>query len=202
MDKKVNSLPIFASHIFYDYLNEDTDELKTYKDFESTQSAPTESSTDKRILLRYPEIRKLLLDKFKKVAKDQLCYDQDFEISTSWLTRTLKGGSSQFHNHKNSFYSGIYYYGDYSDKSALLELENPIRNFPDFYMVPYDNNIFNSSVWQIPPEPKKIIFFPSYLNHRITDHYDDTTRYSLAFNIVPIGKYGHTDSTYDSKWFA
>ena len=197
----MNILPLFASCVFYDYVEEDTDELKTYDDFISTPSAPTESSRDKRVLLKYPRIAKLLIDKFRTIAKEDLHYDQNFEISTSWFTRTHVNGYSQYHNHKNCFYSGIYYFGEYSDDSGLIEFQNPIKSLPDFYMEPFDSNIINSTVWQIPPESKKLIFFPSYLNHRIMPHHNNISRRSLAFNIVPTGRYGGVDSVYDTQWF-
>ena len=36
---------------------------------------------------------------------------------------------------------------------------------------------------------------------RIGEHRSKITRHSLAFNIVPIGKYGEYDSSYDTNWF-
>ena len=44
------------------------------------------------------------------------------------------------------------------------------------------------------------MFFPSHLKHYVTTHNNSKTRYSLAFNIVPIGLYGDRDSTYDTSW--
>ena len=31
-------------------------------------------------------------------------------------------------------------------------------------------------------------------------HNEDTTRYSLAFNLFPIGEYGDGDSSYNTDW--
>ena len=58
----------------------------------------------------------------------------------------------------------------------------------------------SSNNWLIPPEEKKIILFPSYLEHSIVEHKEETTRYSLAFNIFPVGKYGVGDSTHNTDW--
>ena len=44
------------------------------------------------------------------------------------------------------------------------------------------------------------MFFPSYLKHRIMYHEDNAPRFSLAFNIVPISRYGSFDSSYDIDW--
>ena len=34
----------------------------------------------------------------------------------------------------------------------------------------------------------------------MTDHNSDLPRYSLAFNIIPIGRYGAGDSLFDTAW--
>ena len=46
-----------------------------------------------------------------------------------------------------------------------------------------------------------LVLFPSYLNHKILEHKSEFPRYSLAFNIVPIGEYVDEDSTYNTSWF-
>ena len=51
------------------------------------------------------------------------------------------------------------------------------------------------------PHKNQLILFPSYLKHRICEQKSDKTRYSLAFNIVPIGGYGYGDSQYNTEWF-
>ena len=42
-------------------------------------------------------------------------------------------------------------------------------------------------------EPEVIKFFK--------DNNSKSPRHSLAFNLIPIGKYGSSDSTYDTGWF-
>ena len=41
-----------------------------------------------------------------------------------------------------------------------------------------------------------IIFFPSYMCHKVCEHKDDTLRHSLAFNIMPTGIVGEGDSMF------
>ena len=38
------------------------------------------------------------------------------------------------------------------------------------------------------------------MEHRILEHKGSTDRYSLAFNLVPTGRYGSVDSTFDTSW--
>ena len=56
----------------------------------------------------------------------------------------------------------------------------------------------NNNSWTISPEKNLLVFFPSYLEHRIINNKDK--RRSLAFNIVPIGGYGTGDSSMDTSW--
>ena len=46
-----------------------------------------------------------------------------------------------------------------------------------------------------------LLFFPSYLWHTILNNHSDKPRYSLAFNLIPLGHYGSGDSTYNTEWF-
>ena len=45
-----------------------------------------------------------------------------------------------------------------------------------------------------------LLFFPSYLKHKVAMNNSDKDRRSLAFNIVPVGFYGDADSAYDTDW--
>jgi len=39
-----------------------------------------------------------------------------------------------------------------------------------------------------------LYLFPSYLQHRIGKNEEDQVRYSLAFNLFPVGVFGKLDS--------
>ena len=192
--------PLFASYVSVMVLTEDTSSLKDHtEDMVSTYGTSLISS-DNRVLEKYPKIKKILLNKFKKIAKDEYEYDNDFIITTSWFTKTEKDQESKLHSHKNSFYSRVYYFGDYSEDSAPIQFETPLLPFFDFYIEPQKWNIKNSQIWKINLQKNLLILFPSYLRHTITKSKDDVVRDSLAFNIVPIGKYGANDSTYNTGW--
>ena len=98
-------------------------------------------------------------------------------------------------------YSGIYYFdNNYTKDSAKLCFRSRTGQFSDYCIKSKNNDLVSSNNWSIPPEEKKIIFFPSYLEHAIVNHKEETTRYSLAFNIFPVGEYGVGDSTYNTDW--
>ena len=79
-----------------------------------------------------------------------------------------------------------------------MQFKNPLFSHSDFNLTPREWNIMNSCSWNISPEKNLLIFFPSYLEHRIINNRGK--RKSLAFNIVPIGEYGTGDSSIDTSW--
>ena len=195
-------VPLFATYLSMTVIDEDTSILNHNKHEFRLASENSKISKDGRILKKYPKVEKILLNKFKEFAKDVLSYDNEFAISTSWFTKVEKGQYSEYHRHKNSFYSGVYYYDEYDNNSACIEFDSPIQGLFDFCLMPTELGLQNSPNWSIPPQKNTLLLFPSYLQHRIGTHKVDSSRYSLAFNIVPIGQYGQGDSTYNTSWFS
>ena len=193
-------LPVFSSPIIRTIVNENTEELKenSYK----LRGSGDRSSVDRRVLEKHPKIRDILIKNFNDIAKDYFKYDCKFKITTSWFTETNKDESSHLHNHRNSFYSGVYYYDEYDENSSSLRFKSPVSEKSDFYLeVDSDKyNYLNSINWIIKPSKNLLLFFPSYLRHEIQVNNSNIKRCSLAFNIVPVGKYGAKDSIVDTDW--
>ena len=208
---QTNCLPLFSSNLFYTYVDEDTSEID-YDDFEymaiQGDLVPDANfayaSKNRRVLEAYQDTKEILLDKFIDIARNALHYDCKFQIATSWITKVKPGGFSHRHSHRNSFYSGVYYFEDnYSLDCGCIKFESPVSNFSDYDIISSNrgkNSVLSSKNWRIPPEKKKLLFFPSYLEHTVTKNNEKVDRHSIAFNIVPIGKYGNGDSAYDSRW--
>ena len=202
MKNKFEVLHFFPTFVTTIHVDENTDELKNYEgEFETIAHALSSQSKDLRVLEKYSKTRKILLDYFKKFSNEVLEYDNDYDITTSWFTKSSEGQFSTFHNHKNSFWSGVYYYGDYDDNSSNIEFSSPLAIYQQYELNVRNPNAVNSILSYIKPSSKSLILFPSYLAHRIGEHRSKITRHSLAFNIVPIGKYGEYDSSYDTNWF-
>ena len=197
---------LFASPVIADVVDDlDTEQIKKdkikFKDIKHQgYENVSEISKDLRILDNYPELEKALLEKWEDAAYHVFNYRNDFKITTSWVTRTRKGCESTLHLHKNSFYSGLFYYGNYNDKCGGIQFMNPLHEYSDFYLVPQTPNLLSSDTHKFWPKSNLLLFFPSYLKHRIMYHADNTPRYSLAFNIVPTGLYGQGDSSYNTSW--
>jgi len=153
------------------------------------------------VLEDFPKVRQLLLKKFKEYVRNISPDYLDFQITTSWGTRCLSkvGNYSSIHSHKNSMYSGVLYFSD-CESSGFFKIYDPLDDHKNFFIGESKNpNIYSSSMFIIRPEKNDLIFFPSYVKHMITPYYGKENRHSLAFNIVPVGKFGNEDSTLTIK---
>lgn len=143
----------------------------------------------------FKKIKKKIENEFYNFKNNYLKYNNtDFKLTTSWLTKSKKGEYSHLHKHKNSFYSGILYL-QVDDISGDISFENQCNN--NFSIIPTENNTYNTDEYIIKPINNMIIFFPSDIHHRILKNKSDNIRYSIAFNLMPSGKIGKTDSTYE-----
>jgi len=227
---RYNVIPTFPSPLIQVYVEEDTSELLGHNEytssFETRENKVNQevlgykqrdyetnkynfiggSLASQRVLEKYPKSKEILLSKFISVAEEVLGYKKrDYAITTSWFTLSNKGEGSQAHKHKNSFWSCVYYYQEeYPKGTGGILFDNPNIDLFDYCYADNDiatPNHINSRACVILPQPNLLLVFPSYLQHQIMKHNNDASRSSLAFNIVPLGKWGDGDSYYDMSWF-
>ena len=106
----IGLLPLFPSNVYHFILEEDTNELdpRGFEFLKHGGNTFASSTKNIRVLEEYPKTKKIILNKFKEIAKDLLGYENDFKLSTSWFTKIEKNGYANYHSHRNCFYSGIY----------------------------------------------------------------------------------------------
>jgi len=202
----IEVIDLFSIPLINGMIGEDTSELESNTEFIPGSNQIKEQlkldleKRNYRVLEKYPTTKKILL-KYIRSSLKKLGYVSDFDLSTSWCTKTIKGDTAPLHSHRNSWFSAVYYYGDYDKDCGKFFMNNPLRKLTSFSDKIVDVNNFNTPMTVIPPEKKKIIIFPSYLEHGISQHLSDLPRYSLAFNIVPTGNFGEYDSSYNTSWF-
>lgn len=150
------------------------------------------SSTCFSVLDSLPMLKRAVLDRFYTLKNNYLFHTKnDFVITTSWSTRAEKGDYSKFHDHRNCFYSGVYYF-DGDDSTGKIRFNNPYRKA--WFLECTKLNELNMNQMGVSPEKNMVIFFPSYIDHAIQEHRSDRTRYSIAFNLMPVGQLGTEDS--------
>jgi uncharacterized protein (TIGR02466 family) len=119
----------------------------------------------------------------------------DFQFTTSWATKTLPNGYSQKHLHSNSFLSGVYY--PIGDKNFSIKFYKK-NNF--WYVETIEDNNLNATWYSFKIIDNGIlILFPSNLKHSVEKNLSKKTRYSIAFNTLPFGEIGKSDSKVNFK---
>tara|TARA_B100001057_G_scaffold272047_1_gene272288 strand:+ start:474 stop:1097 length:624 start_codon:yes stop_codon:yes gene_type:complete len=145
-------------------------------------------------LLEYPTLLHLknkIIKEFYTFKNQVMRYENRFEIVRSWIAKSEPGQSSDFHNHNNCMWSGVYYI-DVPQKSGGITFEN--FDMQRFQLNVTDYNQNNSDKWTVIPQTDTIIFFPSEVYHKIETNESNMTRYSIAFNLLPVGEIGDNKS--------
>ena len=90
------------------------------------------------------------------------------------------------HNHANSMFSAVYYFGNNVNSEIRFER----KSMSMWEIEPTEHNEFNCGTDTMIIENGTIIIFPSYLPHQVVEHKDNVTRKSLAVNFIPVGEIG------------
>ena len=193
MDNNRIILPLFPKVCIIYYLQENLSELNQIKSLKFNEFDTACYSTDSyKILDLFPSVKNLIMEKFYDFKDTVLQMNStDFKISSSWGTKIEPKGKSTVHIHRNSLYSGILYWEKF--EGARLELEDLYKQ--GMMVIPDKWNSFNYQHFHLNTTENTLFFFPSEIYHRITPNTSSNTRYSLAFNIMPIGTIGQGDST-------
>ena len=196
-------LPLFSFPVAVMDLDEDfsniensIDDIKFRKinkcEMNSSQNCYIANSSN--FLTNFSKEKEILLHYFYEYKDNVLGLKSiDFLITSSWMNKIEDGGYGHYHFHTNSIYSCILYFDSYN--SGELMFYNP---FPvTFELEPdddVDDTVYNSHKWMIEPRKNRMIIFPSQLHHQVLKNTSGKSRYSLAFNLFPYGKFGETDS--------
>ena len=147
---------------------------------------------NKHVLHNKPSVLEYLTRKVRQAVCD-LGYHCDVQITTSWFTATLTGGSADEHAHCNSWFSAIVYFDEYDKDSSPIQFVNPPSGV---YVSPSTDNEYNATDHVVVPSRGTILLFPSNIRHRVLKNYSQYERYSLAFNVLPKGMIDVGDSSY------
>lgn len=188
--------PLFPQPLSKSKVNEDVceilvDMLPDYE-FGEDEGGLSAVTINKHVLHNKPAV----LDYLTRRVRQCICelgYHCDVQITTSWFTATLEGGSADEHAHCNSWFSGIVYFDEYDEDSSPIQFVNPPSGV---YVTPATDNAYNATDEVVVPERGTILLFPSSVRHRVLKNYSQYDRYSLAFNVLPKGHVDVGDSSY------
>jgi len=194
--KHLKTIPICANALFLYKLNIKKDlslEFKKEKFNPIKKIGDSLISKDLNILKKYDNLNKEINKAVDETLKEILMLKNvNYRIFSSWLTKTKPKSiyGSESHKHPNSWLSGVYY--PKHDPNFGIKFYNDNTNY--FFTPPAEYNIYNSDEWTFVPEDNHLILFFSNLRHKIMPNLSLQSRYSLAFNILPKGKFGSMDS--------
>ena len=192
---KLEVLPLFSHPVGIIDIEEDFSLMRehiTKLDFVDGGTYNFFLSDNKKILENFPREKKIIMSYFDSY-KDQVLNigPTDFSVTTSWITKTKRGGYTYKHRHNNSIYSGVFYFDDITDNDGgqFLLSKDYLYNSDDMFHFNCgsNNNIYNATSINIKPQKNRLVIFPSGTAHKVLESTSDRTRYSLAFNLFPIG---------------
>jgi len=123
---------------------------------------------------------------------------QEFKYDTSklnlkflnmWININKKNSCNRVHIHHNSILSGVYYL---KCPQNCGDIVFP-RNFSESYIIEsvgtiLEDNVFNYRSISYKPEQNKLLIFPGWVPHEVTNNNSDEDRISISFNIGVVSK--------------
>ena len=193
--------PIFSKPIYGKFMDVDTKKVVSMIDnwgwqttdyWEAGELMPGDwfQVTKNWHILDHPKLKFLrdeIMKEFYLYAHGVMKYVNEFEITTSWFTKAAKNQNCQYHLHNNCMITGTLYLQT-NENSGDISFQD--YNNRRFDLVVDEANVYNALEWHIKPSDGLLIFFPSELYHKIEKNKTDSPRYSLAFNMTPIGQIG------------
>jgi uncharacterized protein (TIGR02466 family) len=190
-EKRLFFTPMFSRTISYN-----VDEMIEYVDLlKQVQPSLTNSNVGgwhSKTFLNLDDQPDVILDLFREIDKDisDIYQKYDFtkqpELSNWWIMSNGKYAYNRSHSHPGALISGVTYI-KIPKNSGNINFTRP-DTFYD-YTGPYQtadvNNLYSMTDWQEYPEVGKVVYFPAYLKHEVTQNLtedEDDQRIALAFN--------------------
>lgn len=134
-------------------------------------------------------------------------YSQEWKFSQSWISLKYPNQTHHSHTHGNSIISGVFYYGSNYHISESYNITFHKHHTPpagfNTLSVPSDENkinYYNTTNYNINPQPGDLLIFPSHLMHSVPENQSNKIRRSLAFNVVPKKGFGSEHTLTELKF--
>lgn len=151
------------------------------------------------------DLKSYILDLATQYGK-LLGYDyESYRFGQSWVSYKHPGQHHTMHSHPNSLISGVFYFGEPTDKTPAIKFHKLEGGFNVSYLSPKlvkDKRElkYSQKEFSIEFTPGLLLLFPSYLHHSVPLNKTDKTRCSLAFNVVPKVGLGEETSLTELKF--
>jgi uncharacterized protein (TIGR02466 family) len=151
------------------------------------------------------DLKSYILDLTTQYGK-LLGYDyESYRFGQSWVSYKHPGQHHTMHSHSNSLISGVFYFGEPTDKTPAIKFHKLEGGFNVSYLSPKlvkDKRElkYSQKEFSIEFTPGLLLLFPSYLHHSVPLNKTDKTRCSLAFNVIPTIGLGEETSLTELKF--
>jgi uncharacterized protein (TIGR02466 family) len=205
LKKEIILLPLFSQPVAIFKLNIDHKKIHyflkntKYKELINPTKFTSLISSENKLFDKHKKLKKLKQECENNIniyLKEILKYNCKFKIINSWSTKTPPNCFSHTHSHPHTLLSCVYYPSFSKNFKITFKKNEGIYTF--FEIESFECNFFNSKTWTITPELGTLLIFPSTLKHRIEPNIGKEDRFSFAFCVNPIGKFGkNTDYEID-----
>ena len=195
-----NITPLFPKPISISFIDEEAciklqklaDNTEWFRDTPDSGSVNNGASSDKYVLNKDEDLKNYILN-YCYSGLGMLGFNTELQITTSWFTITEKDGQCRQHKHTNSWWSSVIYFDEYDDTSSAIHFTQEMQQI---WVEPQQHNYMNSSAFNVHPAKGMILLFPSQVFHQILHGKNNKLRRSLAFNVMPKGLQGSSDSMF------
>jgi uncharacterized protein (TIGR02466 family) len=182
---------LFGKALYKNKINIDTKKIvDSISETRKAEKHNEDISTKKSLYVlndkKYNKLKRTIQKEIDNYTYNIMKWDTEFAITTSWFTKVDIGESGSMHKHTNSFLSGVLYLHVTPNSGGISFFDDL-----DSITVPStEYNNLNSSTYFVHPTDGLILIFPSTTYHSVDINKSDHVRYSLAFNVMPVGVVG------------
>lgn len=148
-------------------------------------------TSDQQLLERvlFREVKLEILQHCREFAQAWSHIVEDIQICNSWGNVVRQGDTIRLHRHSNSYISGSFYLNEGSPFN-IVDAERTTLFGGFLPELRQDGNFRSMESFNISPQPGRLILFPASLMHCVLVSKSSTPRYSIAFNAIPVGRFG------------
>ncbi len=110
--------------------------------------------------------------------------EKKVELQGYWVHVTPPGEVTQYHHHKPSLFSGVYYVDKPKDSGDLVFIDvNPYHAFSP-RVLPGTTDPITRQEYNFPADDGTMLIFPGWLPHKVARNNSDRRRISISFNTI------------------
>lgn len=144
----------------------------------------------------FQNLKNLLLEHVQIYAKEIMGIDNNFYVTSSWLSVNKHHAWHQKHSHGNSILSGAFYIQvDESSSPLIFSRSKSITNNDVFQLKTLKENAYNQLAVEIKVSNYDLLIWPSWLPHEVPPNSSSLDRIVLSFNTFITGEVGFSNNS-------